>query len=428
MEKEKKNHLSRREAAVRLCAVSMVLYTVWLLIPAFQTTGRAVTGCAAAALFALGVLLDRDYFRARWALLIGQALCAACAPLVLYFFLNRGGTGFAGFYVQNAMLWFPLIYLSYSREKNDSRLWRYWKWALLGAMVLTTLTTIGWLIEGMLRGGRIYAYSRSLGYAEPGREAYLKELMLRNIGGYDFVYATVVSLPFTCVGISENRGWKRVGFTAFLLAQTVMVLLSQYTYAMVFTAAILAVELLALLLRKLTKLKTGPSLLWALVPLALVFLFRVPLVNAAASFCDAKGLTSVSHSLHQLLTALEGGALEGENRLSHYRVAWEGFRASPLVGSLPGGAKRLSQHSEVLDLLSGLGMLGTAAFLSMQALMLRGGLRGLRHNACRAQVWAAGCAFLAVAALGTVFYSRDIFLVLAGGLAGILSSENPKII
>ena len=72
--------------------------------------------------------------------------------------------------------------------------------------------------------------------------------MLRNIGGYDFVYATVVSLPFTCVGISENRGWKRAGFTAFLLAQAVMVMLSQYTYAMVFTAAILAVELLGAVL------------------------------------------------------------------------------------------------------------------------------------------------------------------------------------
>ena len=379
MKEEKK--LSRQEVAVRLCAASMVLYTVWLLIPAIQTTGRAMTGCAAVALFGLGVLLDWEYFRAHWALLVGQALCAACAPLILYFFLERGGTGFAGFYVQ---------------------------------------------IEGMLRGGRIYAYSRSLGYAEPGREAYLKELMLRNIGGYDFVYATVVSLPFTCVGISENRGWKRAGFTAFLLAQAVMVMLSQYTYAMVFTAAILAVELLALILRKLAKLKTGPSLLWALVPLMLVFLFRVPLVNAAAAFCDAKGLSSVSHSLHQLLTALEGGALEGENRLSHYRVAWEGFCASPLVGSLLGGTKQLSQHSEVLDLLSGLGVLGTAVFLTMEGVMLRGGLKGLRQSPCRAQVWTALCAFAAVAALGTVFYSRDVFLVLAGGSSGILIAPKKK--
>ena len=42
MKEEKK--LSRQEAAVRLCAASMVLYTVWLLIPAIQTTGRAMTG------------------------------------------------------------------------------------------------------------------------------------------------------------------------------------------------------------------------------------------------------------------------------------------------------------------------------------------------------------------------------------------------
>ena len=126
---EKQKNKSRQEIAVWLCVASMVLYTVWLLVPAIQTTGRAMTGCAAVALFALGVLLDWEYFRAHWALLVGQALCAACAPLILYFFLNRGGTGLTGFYVQNAMLWFPLIYLSYSRGKNDSRLWQYWKWA-----------------------------------------------------------------------------------------------------------------------------------------------------------------------------------------------------------------------------------------------------------------------------------------------------------
>lgn len=107
----------------------------------------------------------------------------------------------------------------------------------------------------------------------------------------------------------------------------------------------------------------------------------------------------------------------------HYQTAWSGFCASPLLGSLLGGAKRLSQHSEALDLLSGLGVLGTAVFLAMQALMLRGGLRGVRKAPAVRRSGRLGCVFLAVAALGTVFYSRDIFLVLAGGLAGILSSK-----
>ena len=138
---------------------------------------------------------------------------------------------------------------------------------------------------------------------------------------------------------------------------------------------------------------------------------------------DGAILSLISNLLLLVGLMLEGGALEGENRLVHNQTAWSGFCASPLLGSLLGGAKRLSQHSEALDLLSGLGVLGTAVFLAMQALMLRGGLRGLRQSSCRAQVWAAGCVFLAVAALGTVFYSRDIFLVLAGGLAGILSSK-----
>ena len=91
MNDEKK--LSRQEAAVRLCAASMVLYAVRLLIPAIQTTGRAMTGCAAVALFGLGVLLDWEYFRAHWALLVGQALCAACAPLILHSLSATGRHG-----------------------------------------------------------------------------------------------------------------------------------------------------------------------------------------------------------------------------------------------------------------------------------------------------------------------------------------------
>ena len=40
-----------------LMNASMLLYLVWLLLPAVQTTGRAVTGVAAVALFGVGVLL-----------------------------------------------------------------------------------------------------------------------------------------------------------------------------------------------------------------------------------------------------------------------------------------------------------------------------------------------------------------------------------
>ena len=198
--------------SARMCGASMALYLIWLLLPAVQTTGRAMTGAACVALFAVGAVLDWTYFKANFIDLFLRAACAVLLPLGLRVFMNRGGTNFAGFYVQQVMFWFPLIFAGYARRRGDRRLWKSLKWILLLTVAVTVCTTIGWHIQGMLRGGRIYAYSRSLGYAGEGREAYLKELMLRNIGGYDFVYAMVAALPLTCILIQQHKGAKRGAF------------------------------------------------------------------------------------------------------------------------------------------------------------------------------------------------------------------------
>ena len=409
-----------------LCNASILLYIVWLLLPMAQAAGRAVTGAACCGLFVAGVLLDWAYLKEHWLSLCLRALCVLLAPVALWFFCGRGGTNFAGFYVQQTMFWFPLVYCAYARERGDRRLWRYVKWTLLGAVTLTTLTTIGWLVQGMLRGGRVYAYSRSLGYAEAGREAYLRELMLRNIGGYDFVYATVVSLPFTTLATQRKRGWARAGYAALLSAQAVMIVLSQYTYAMVFAACALCVELFALIVRRASRGRVGmgASLLWGAVPLLAVVLLREPLVSLAASLCERAGFASFAFSLRQLLTSMQGGATETASRLDYYLQALDGFKRSPFVGSMFGGEKLLSQHSDLLDLLSGMGLAGAAAFGGMVWLMGRGSLRGLARSASKAQLCMAALLLAAVALLGTVVYSRDIMAVAALGVGLVLEEES----
>lgn len=402
-----------------LCNASILLYTFWLLLPAVQTTGRAATGVLAVALFGLGVLTDVPYLRKGWYWTLARAACAAVMPLILRAFVGRGGTNFGGFYVQQAMFWFPLVFAGYARERGDRRLWRGLRTLMLCVVTVTTLTTIGWLIQGMLRGGRVYAYSRSLGYAGEGREAYLKELMLRNIGGYDFIYASVAAMPLSCLGIQRHRGWARAGFGALLLLQTVMIVLSQYTYAMVFAAAILLVEGVALIVRAATRSRgrasIGASLLWGAVPLVALALLAVPLARLAAGVCASFGLTNFAHSFELLLSAIESGAGGADSRLTYYLTALEGFRRSPLVGTLLGGESLLGGHSDVLDLLSGVGLLGTAAVCGMIALMGRGLLRGVRKSPDRARLCVMALAVLATALLGTVVYSRDIALVACAG-------------
>ena len=414
----------RLSAAV--CNASMILYLVWLLLPAVQTTGRAASGCLCVAIFGAGVLLDREYLKKQWMWLLARAACAAAAPLFLRVFLGRGGDNFAGFYVQQAMFWFPLVFAGYARERGDKRLWKWLKWVLLGTMTLTMLTTIGWLIQGMLRGGRIYAYSRSLGYAGDVNPAYLKELMLRNIGGYDFVYAMVAAMPITCLLIQRHEGRLRTAFMALLIAQTVMIVLSQYTYAMLYACAVWIIELFAIYARRTTQNRIGltASLAIGAAPIVVLFLIAEPLILLGAQICSDLGLSGFANSFEQLAAALFGtGTPNPDSRLAHYLTALSGFKASPVVGSLFTGEKLLSYHSEALDLLSGAGILGTAVFGLMVWLMGRGLFGGMRRHPQAGHLWLMTAMLFITATLGTVFYSRDIMAVYAIGMLLVLEND-----
>ncbi len=415
--------MNRKKLSIQLIRFSIWMYVFWLLLPAVQTTGRAMTGAACVGLFGLGVLLDWETMKKQWLWLLGRAACAAAMPLILRRFMDRGGANFAGFYVQQAMFWFPLVYAGHVRTLGDKRLWKHLKWVLGGAVVITLCTSAGWLIEGMfLRGDKVYAYSRALGFAEPGNEAFLKELMLRNIGGYDFIYAMVAALPLTCIAIQQSSGKKRAAFLALIVLQTATIVLSQYTYAMLYTAAILAVEVLALIIRRLSKgrIGTGKSLVLGVLPLVLGLVLMQPLSQLASVLCAKMGLVNFAFSFEQLSLALQGSATDANSRLNHYLAALEGIKSSPLFGTLFGGEGLFSYHSDLLDLLSGTGVIGAALAGGMIWLMGRGSLRGFKTNPHRAQLCVMFAAVAVTALLGTVVYSRDIPTVVMLGALCVL--------
>lgn len=406
-----------------LCNASMLLYILWLLLPAVQTTGGALAGGVTVAVFGVGLLLDFPYLKAHWPKVFLRLLLMAALPLVLRFFLRRGTDHFLGYYAQQGMFWFPLLFCGYARDRGDPRLWRFVKVTLFCALAVTTLTTVGWLIQGMLRGGRIYAYSRSLGSGEPGQEAYLTELMLRNIGGYDFIYASMLSLPLGCFAIQKSHGWRRLGFVALCALQYGMIALSQYTYALIFATALLALEALAALLRTLSlrlfkrPMSVLPSLLWILPLFLGIYLARVPLVSWTASLCQRFGMENFSISLTQLLSVLSGGVTDSVSRLDYYRLPVQGIAASPLLGALPGTDALLSQHSDLLDLLSALGVLGGAVFLALVWFLGQGGLKGFGKSEVKPHLLLQWVVLLALTVLSIVTYSREIPLVICLGAA-----------
>jgi hypothetical protein len=151
-----------------------------------------------------------------------------------------------------------------------------------------------------------------------------------------------------------------------------------------------------------------------------VLLLIQPLVGLAAQICASLGLTNFAFSFEQLLLALQGGEVSADSRLGYYLEAAEGFLRSPVFGSLFGGEKLLSGHSDVLDLLSGVGAVGTAAVGGMIWLMGRGALKGLKRSPWKGHLILTAAAILATASLGTVVYSRDIMAVTAIGTLLIL--------
>lgn len=188
---------------------------------------------------------------------------------------------------------------------------------------------------------------------------------------------------------------------------------------MLYAAAILAVEVLALLWRRIFKgkLSMGRSLLLGALPLLLVLLLIQPLAQLASAVCMQLGLENFAFSFEQLGLALQGSATDANSRLSHYLVAADGIRQSPLFGDLLGGAQQISYHSDVLDLLSGAGVIGAAIAAGMIWLMGRGSLRGLKSNPHKAQLRLMFAAVFVTGLLGTVVYSRDIpTVVLLGAL------------
>jgi hypothetical protein len=404
----------RKRWSVALKNASMLAYILWLMLPAVQVRLKAVTGALTLMVFAAGVLLDGETFQKHWRVFVPRVICIAALPLLLLFFLNRGGGEPLGYYAQQVMFWFPLLWCGHAARNGDKAAVRFIFAAMLFAFVITTVTTVGWLVEGIFREeGKVFAYARSLGFGDAGRQEYLNELMGKNIGGYGFVYASVFALPFTFWLADSAKGLKRWAFAALYCLQLLLIVLSQYTYAILFAAVLTAAEALGLLFRRLFKrMSTGVSLLCAAAVTAGAFLLRVPVVAGLKALADALRFENISFSLDQLLAALNGSGLAEGSRLEAYATSWNSFLASPAVGGMLGGQAQLGMHSEVLDSLAGMGLIGTAAFAAGIWLIGRGVGKGLKASAALPHLalqWISLAAFMTV---GTVFYAREIPLTI----------------
>ena len=189
-----------------------------------------------------------------------------------------------------------------------------------------------------------------------------------------------------------------------------MVALSQYTYATLFAAAILAVEGIGLAVRAASRGARGAGarrFFGARCRWRRQFLLRVPLTVLASEVCEGLGLSNFGLQLPAAAAGAGGWRDQRGLRLGYYLTALEGLARSPFIGSMLGRRKaaqpaqrpvgRVERHG-----LAGYGGDGRHAVAD--------GARGVpraEKSPARAHLVLTGIAVGATALLGTVVYSRD---------------------
>ena len=388
-------------------------FIIWLLLPAIQTTLGALGGILFTILFALGVILDAQFIKKNGIKFALAVIFVAIMPVLFYKFMGKGGTNFIGYYVQQGLFFVPFLYAYYSYCKKNTFFTTQIKLVFLIALTITLLTSIYWLVEGMLRDGPIYAYARSLGYAGEGREAYLKELMLRNIGGYGMVYMNVMLLPITFYSLQVNKGKIKLAAIILFVLQIVYIFLAQYTYAMVYTLLMLVMWFFAKIIYKCSrkKLSYGYCQIISLVILISLVFVKDILLSFAIYVSDMLTMSNISFSLNSLNEALKGTLITENTRLIAYQTSIQGITQSPWLGSLINSNFQLGLHSDVLDAISAFGIIGSLVLYVLFKLLFLNNKKTLPKSSIvyyRTHL----VVFIVIATFGTILYSNEIAIAL----------------
>jgi hypothetical protein len=180
------------------------------------------------------------------------------------------------------------------------------------------------------------------------------------------------------------------------------------------------------LLRKIIRrLSFSVSFLLILPFFLLIFLFRHPLVAWALQITTQHGLINASNSLQSLIDMMNGN-ITSVSRAYLYNLSLDSFLVSPWLGAILGPDQVIGGHSEILDLLAGVGLIGFAGFIGGVWVIGRKAATGVFRisDKIRAHLWLQWLIFFILLSINTVFYSREIPLALCLSTAYILQAEN----
>lgn len=244
------------------------------------------------------------------------------------------------------LFWMPLLQVVFYSNTNELNIKVIKKCFVVVLTITNTTTAIG-LIR-FPGAARILAKSA----LKEGVDKHL--YLLNNIGGYGFIYALVFFLP-VLVYFYKNTNPKEKSLIMYNIVLAVInIVLSQYA-----TALILLIIELPCILQKKIKVKHY----FFIVPLALgAFSFSLPLIKWISGFFNSLNLDKMANRMDNIANYIEFGTVEGDlgTRFKYFSYSIDHLKEHFLLGNI--GMKNkaiLGLHSELIDLLSGFGLIGT---------------------------------------------------------------------
>ena len=266
-------------------------------------------------------------------------------------------------YFINGIIVFVPVFVSLFGNKNADTV--FLKHYLQVSAFLFGITSITTIIGVNLFPGA----SRQLA---SGTAIYDTEIYTRiNIGGYDFIYALVLYLPVISWLIINSKGKLKITNSILLILYLYCIYKSSYTIALILTAIVLFIVLINHKTRNSRKLyNTRKSkhkkylILGCILLLFLVGSGSIQSILYWLSSIDPDAYTS--DRLLQLAQLYESGSLNdvstetNTERLEFYFIMINGFKSSPLLGNnlIDFQQGTVTGHSTILDLASGLGIVG----------------------------------------------------------------------
>lgn len=326
------------------------------------------------------------------------ALCIAIFNFIFFTFRND----FLTYVSRQIVTWTPcliaLLCVNYLSTKSQKLILQI----ALVAMMITSYTTI--------IGLEIYPMAaREL--AGAATEATREQYMHINLGGFDFIYALVISIPVVFWMIDHTKGWLKILNIAVLLLFLYCIYMSAYATALLLTI----IELLLIVVDK--NPKTKPFIITA----GIVFIIFAGTGILSSFVMWVSSLVEsdyVADRLQQVALLLQGTSAEdvdtntSNDRLLLTQQAINGFFNSPIWGNnITGYTKSaMSGHSYLLDLLSASGIVGFSLYVFLFVKLFKIFFaEKFRNNAFQTRI--AWLAFIALAFVNPVFFPI-IFMVI----------------